>query len=54
LSATSVRRYRMATTAISVSGKPGTDYWAYLRSVAALLADYSARVHLGQAPLPRP
>ncbi len=37
-----------ATCVISVSGKPGTDYWAYLRSVDALLADFSARVHWGK------
>ena len=40
--------YKTATTVISVSGKPGTDYWAYLRSVDALLADFSARVHWGK------
>jgi FAD/FMN-containing dehydrogenase len=33
---------------ISVSGKPGTDYWAYLRSVDALLSEFSARVHWGK------
>ncbi len=36
------------TTVISVSGTPGTDYWAYLRSVDALLADFDARVHWGK------
>jgi FAD/FMN-containing dehydrogenase len=36
------------TTVISVSGKPGTDYWGYLRSVDALLADFDARVHWGK------
>ena len=41
-------QYRTATTVISVSGKPGTDYWAYLRSVDALLADFGARVHWGK------
>jgi FAD/FMN-containing dehydrogenase len=40
--------YKTATTVISVSGKPGTDYWAYLRSVDALLAEFSARVHWGK------
>ena len=40
--------YQTATTVISVSGKPGTDYWAYLRSVDALLAEFSARVHWGK------
>jgi FAD/FMN-containing dehydrogenase len=37
-----------ATTVISVSGKPGTDYWDYLRSVDALLAEFDARVHWGK------
>jgi FAD/FMN-containing dehydrogenase len=40
--------YKAATTVISVSGKPGTDYWGYLRSVDALLSDFSARVHWGK------
>lgn len=41
-------QYKTATTAISVSGKPGTDYWGYLRSVDALLAEFGARVHWGK------
>ena len=41
-------QYKTATTVISVSGKPGTDYWRYLRSVDALLADFGARVHWGK------
>jgi FAD/FMN-containing dehydrogenase len=40
--------YKTATTVISVSGKPGTDYWDYLRSVDRLLSDFSARVHWGK------
>jgi FAD/FMN-containing dehydrogenase len=40
--------YKTATTVISVSGKPGTDYWDYLRSVDSLLSDFSARVHWGK------
>jgi FAD/FMN-containing dehydrogenase len=40
--------YRTATTVISVSGKPGTDYWDYLRSVDELLSEFSARVHWGK------
>ena len=40
--------YRTATAAISVSGQPGTDYWDYLRSVDALLAQFDARVHWGK------
>jgi FAD/FMN-containing dehydrogenase len=41
-------QYETATTVISVSGAPGTDYWDYLRSVDALLADFDARVHWGK------
>ena len=41
-------QYETATTVISVSGKPGTDYWDYLRSVDALLAEFDARVHWGK------
>jgi FAD/FMN-containing dehydrogenase len=40
--------YGTATTVISVSGKPGADYWSYLRSVDALLSEFSARVHWGK------
>jgi FAD/FMN-containing dehydrogenase len=40
--------YKTATTAISVSGEPGTDYWDYLRSVDALLNQFDARVHWGK------
>ncbi|MBV8949204.1 MAG: FAD-binding protein [Solirubrobacterales bacterium] len=40
--------YKTATTVISVSGQPGTDYWGYLRSVDALLSQFSARVHWGK------
>lgn len=40
--------YGTATTVISVSGQPGTDYWGYLRSVDALLAEFDARVHWGK------
>jgi FAD/FMN-containing dehydrogenase len=40
--------YHTATTVISVSGKPGTDYWDYLRSVDSLLAEFDARVHWGK------
>jgi FAD/FMN-containing dehydrogenase len=41
-------QYRTATAVLSVSGTPGTDYWGYLRSVDALLAEFGARVHWGQ------
>lgn len=37
-----------ATTVISVSGRPGTDYWPYLRSVDRLLGGFGARVHWGK------
>jgi FAD/FMN-containing dehydrogenase len=40
--------YGTATTVISVSGQPGTDYWAYLRSVDSLLTEFDARVHWGK------
>ena len=40
--------YRTATTVISISGQPGTDYWDYLRSADALLAQFDARVHWGK------
>ena len=40
--------YKTATTVISVSGTPGTDYWDYLRSVDKLLAEFDARVHWGK------
>jgi FAD/FMN-containing dehydrogenase len=40
--------YGTATTVISVSGQPGTDYWGYLRDVDALLAQFDARVHWGK------
>lgn len=40
--------YQTATTVISVSGQPGTDYWSYLRSVDALLSEFDARVHWGK------
>jgi FAD/FMN-containing dehydrogenase len=40
--------HRTETTVISVSGMPGSDYWGYLRSVDALLADFDARVHWGK------
>ena len=31
-----------------MSGKPGTNYWDYLRSIDALLAEFDARVHWGK------
>jgi FAD/FMN-containing dehydrogenase len=40
--------YETATTVISVSGMPGTDYWDYLRAVDSLLAQFDARVHWGK------
>jgi FAD/FMN-containing dehydrogenase len=40
--------YHTATTVISVSGRPGTDYWDYLRDVDRLLAQFDARVHWGK------
>jgi FAD/FMN-containing dehydrogenase len=40
--------FERATVVISVSGTPGTDYWDYLRTVDALLSQFSARVHWGK------
>ncbi len=40
--------FETATTVISVSGRPGTDYWGYLRAVDELLAGFDARVHWGK------
>jgi FAD/FMN-containing dehydrogenase len=40
--------YRTPTIVLSVSGKPGTDYWDYLRSVDRLLGEFDARVHWGK------
>jgi FAD/FMN-containing dehydrogenase len=37
-----------ATTVISVSGQPGTEYWPYLRDVDRLLGGFGARVHWGK------
>ena len=37
-----------ATTVISVSGQPGTQYWPYLRDVDRLLGGFGARVHWGK------
>lgn len=33
---------------VSVSGEPGTDYWAYLRDVDTILRRYNARPHWGK------
>ncbi len=41
-------QYQTDTVVISVSGKPGTDYWGYLRTVDALLAEFGARAHWGK------
>ena len=40
--------YGTATTVISVSGRPGRDYWPYLRAVDRLLGEFGARVHWGK------
>jgi FAD/FMN-containing dehydrogenase len=40
--------YHTATTVISVSGRPGTDYWDYLYAVDQLLGEFAARVHWGK------
>ena len=41
-------QYQTDTCVISVSGKPGTDYWDYLKAVDKLLGKYQARVHWGK------
>ncbi len=42
-------QYGTPTIVLSVSGEPGTDYWAYLRAVDALLGgQFGARVHWGK------
>jgi FAD/FMN-containing dehydrogenase len=42
-------QFETPTLVLSVSGKPGTNYWAYLRSVDRLLGlDFGARVHWGK------
>lgn len=42
-------QYGMPTLVLSVSGRPGTDYWDYLRRVDALLGgEFDARVHWGK------
>ena len=40
--------YGTATTVISVSGRPGHDYWDYLYAVDQLLGQFGARVHWGK------
>lgn len=40
--------YMTDTAAISIAATPGTDYWAYLRAVDALLSQFDARVHWGK------
>ncbi len=41
-------QYGQPTLVLSVSGKPGTDYWPYLRAVDRLLGGFGARVHWGK------
>jgi FAD/FMN-containing dehydrogenase len=41
-------QYGQATTVLSVSGVPGTDYEPYLQAVDHLLGDFDARVHWGK------
>jgi FAD/FMN-containing dehydrogenase len=41
-------QFEMPTLVLSVSGRPGTDYWDYLRRVDALLGELDARVHWGK------
>lgn len=41
-------QFEMPTLVLSVSGRPGTHYWDYLRRVDALLGELDARVHWGK------
>ena len=41
-------QYEQPTLVLSVSGKPGADYWPYLRDVDRLLGEFGARVHWGK------
>jgi FAD/FMN-containing dehydrogenase len=41
-------QYGTPTVVLSVSGRHGTDYWSYLRSVDRLLGEFGARVHWGK------
>lgn len=40
--------YKRDSTALSVSGKPGTNYMPYLRDFDAVLQDFQARPHWGK------
>jgi FAD/FMN-containing dehydrogenase len=40
--------YETATTVVSVSGKPGTDYWPFLRAVDDIVERYEGRPHWGK------
>jgi FAD/FMN-containing dehydrogenase len=48
-------QYETPTLVLSVSGRPGTDHWGYLRRVDRLLGDeFRARVHWGELHLLTP
>ncbi len=47
-------QYGTATVVLSVSGRTGTDYWRYLRSVDGVLGEFGARVHWGKLHLLTP
>lgn len=40
--------FEQDSVTVSVSGEPGTDYWAYLRDVDAILRAYGSRPHWGK------
>lgn len=40
--------HKQDSVTVSVSGEPGTDYWAYLRAVDKILRGYGARPHWGK------
>src|SRR5699024_2544262 len=40
--------YEQDSVTVSVSGEPGTDYWAYLRYVDAILRNFDSLPHWGK------
>lgn len=40
--------YQRNNLVVSVSGKPGDDYWGYLRAVDSLFAEFKGRPHWGK------
>ncbi len=40
--------YQRDNLVVSISGQPGTDYWAYLRACDSLFAEFKGRPHWGK------